>query len=270
MITKPFGWRRTFDYFKVNLYLMWRTLIEYKINFFSSIWSEFINVFVMFMFFKVITDNFSDVIPWTTGDFMLYYVIYAIIYTLAGHFFWKDNLFNLIKNGDLNLYINKPINQTYFYLFSKLSSNSFVMMILYCVFLLLTIIYFELVITNIFLGLSLCILVVILIIFFYHFLYSLDLISLGLSSVLLTPVFGIRTSMELYPEPFFKQNFIKFILMGITPMFFVSSLILPIFRNYDIWNFKLQIIILFSFILILIFGTFFNWHYGLKRYVAFS
>lgn len=270
MKVKSFGLRRTFDYFKMNLFLMWKNLIEYKINFFSSILSELIYLTGILLFFNIMYNNFKDVVPWSYEDFVLYFFLYAIIFTFSGLFFWKSSLFDMIKSGKLNLYLIRPINQMYFYLFSQISSVAFVMFLLYLTFFIGTILYYKIVLVNILFAILISILVIILIIFFYHFIFSLDLILLGLTNTINSPLHEIRGPMEVYPEPFFKQNYIKLILIGITPMFFVSSLIVPILKGYIIWNLKLQLIVLFSFIVILVFGTLFNWKFGLKKYVAFS
>ena len=79
---------------------MFRNLIEYKINFFSSILSETVYMIGIFIFFKIIHSNFDEVIPWAFEDFILYFLIYAVIITISGIFYWKEILFNLIKGLD--------------------------------------------------------------------------------------------------------------------------------------------------------------------------
>lgn len=61
-----------------------------------------------------------------------------------------------------------------------------------------------------------------------------------------------------------------YVLFAALPIYFVSTLIDPIFQNKPIEDLTIQYIIILTIFLISIFGTYFNWKYGLKKYEAFG
>jgi hypothetical protein len=54
---KPFGFRRNLDYLRVNLFILWKKIIEYKANFFSY-GIEHLIYMGSFLFFIVFSNNF--------------------------------------------------------------------------------------------------------------------------------------------------------------------------------------------------------------------
>jgi len=76
-------------------------------------------------------------------------------------------------------------------------------------------------------------------------------------------------TMRTYPGNFLKNNKIKFVFMSI-PVFFIGTLIVPIFQGKFVEDIISQLsIILFIFIFCSTI-TWINWHYGLKKYEAFG
>jgi len=63
-ITTPFGWKRHWEYIKVSIYILYKKLIEYKMNYWFMFVEQIIYSFTAFLFFNVMYTNFNTVIPW--------------------------------------------------------------------------------------------------------------------------------------------------------------------------------------------------------------
>jgi len=122
---------------------------------------------------------------------------------------------------------------------------------------------------NVSLGLFLYLLLYIFLIILSEFIKSLDWILIGFSKGISKPFRSIEEALKTYPGKFFEDFKFRFILF-FSPLYFVATLVVPVFRGINVVNFWFQIfgILVFSFI----FGflTFFSWRYGLKNYEAFG
>lgn len=264
----PFGWKRNLEYFKTNFKLMWINTIEYKANFYGNILTLFSFTLIQLFTYSLISYVFSDLIGWKFSDFILFYVLMYLVGQFNGIFSWGKELFIILSKGTLNIYLTKPIKPFIGYIFSILSGYAFISIIFRTILLFLVIYYFNITLNNLLLGLVLFLSIGFLFFLIYQFIESCEFISLNLSSVLDT-YWQIDNIFTTYPAQLFRKFPFQFALYFF-PLIFISSLIVPLLRGYEIWNLYSQLTILISLIIIFGFGTWLNWHYGLKKYEAFG
>ncbi len=267
---KPFGWRRSLDYFKTNLVLTCKALFEYKANFYVSIFEQFWYYITYFVFFVVVSDNFSSVVNWSFADFLLFALIIDFIHVGFGLFFWNFDLQSSIVRGDLNSNIIRPINPLVSYSFFRLSKGAIFFIISNFLVFPIFILYFGYEFHNIFLSFIIGLLIYLDLIFMGMFVVSISFFSFGLADFLGEVVgAGIHQISKNYPFQFFERTAFKVVLLGI-PLFFTSSLLMPLLKGVDVWNMKLQLMILFCTLIFFLMGSLLSWHYGLKKYEAFG
>lgn len=260
---------KNLNFAKENLYIMFKTIQEYKLNFYIALFEQFFFFSVHFIFFYIVLDNFSDVITWTLLDFILFGLIADSVNVIQGFFHWGKRLQYDIVYGHLNILLVKPINVFFAHYFSKFSIAGFTFLIVNVFVFIFLEIFFNFYLTNILLSLFFLILIIFLNILLYFFIRSFNFFSFGFADFLIVSVEESVRIGETYPHKFFENSFFgKFLLFS--PIVFVGSLIVPLIRGYDIWNFDLQIIVLFSLIVVFSLGTLINWYYGLKKYEAFG
>ncbi len=259
--------KKNFEFIKVNIFIMWKRLLEFKSNFYSSLILETIYFMTILIFFNIIFNQFSNIIQWKLEDLIIYNIIIAILFSFSGFLIWKNTLFEILRSGNLNTYLLKPLNPLFFYIFYLLSPYALVFFIIDLIFFFVAYFYFNITFYNYFLSFFIFILILILNILLYLFFLSFDLLKMGLSEIFINPYNKINNLFENYPSIFFEKFFLKTILF-IFPNFFVGTLFIPIIKNYNIPNLKFQLFLLISLILSLFFLIIFIWKIGLKKYSA--
>lgn len=266
-IEKGLGLKRHLIYIKESFVLMFKYLIEYKIN----IYSMFITIitwhFSQFILISIISNNFGELISWEFKDFILFIILANYLYFLVGLFSWGNVLFSILKKGDLNGLLTKPLNNKIKFYFYKLDGPSLIFILMSIIYTSVLLIIYEIKILNISLFIPIALLVTFLNVFFWLTLDTFELIKMGITNNLLF-IREISDNLQLYPSGFFKFTNFKFIL-NLVPIYFISSLLIPIATN-KIINLKLQLTYLFSILIVLFIIFFINWHYGLKKYEAFG
>jgi hypothetical protein len=131
----------------------------------------------------------------------------------------------------------------------------------------IVIIYFEIVLYNLFFGFLIFLLILFFLFVLDIFIRAISFFNFGLSDSL----FGLYKdgcqTGDKYPFGFFDgMKYKTFILFF--PTFFVSSLLVPFVRGYDIWNFNFQLYLLVGLICFFSFGTYLLWKFGLHFYEA--
>ena len=262
-----------FEYFKANFIILFKKLIEYKANFFVCFIEHIIYFSSIVLIFNIIFSNFADVISWKLSDYVLFFVLIDWICASTGIFIWRmPDLRNIIIKGDFNIFFLRPINRFISYFLHNLNGNTLIYTIINPIIHITTlIIFFDIELHNILFGVLIWILVWIGYISLYEFLHSFEFIYKS-SSRTMNEVFNeLNYSLaNQYPYQFFNKLNFKTILLIISPLFFVGSLLIPILRNYPIWNLRLQIFILILSIIIFIIGIIINWKIGLKKYEAYG
>jgi ABC-type uncharacterized transport system permease subunit len=248
---------------------MIKYLKEYKSNLYSGILMAIVSNFAFIAFFYIISNQFSDLLPWSFGDFYIFFLLLYIINGFAGFVIWREFLYITITKGDFNNYLTKPTNIFFLYLFNKISPNPIIYMSVNLVFLIFGIFYFSIELHNIFLFLLFSVFLIVFISLVYFFLLSLDFLKLRLGEYAISSFFKVDILFHSYPFIFFERFEYKNFLF-IFPFVFVSSILVPTLRDYTIYDllYQLTFLIVASFILLL--GIIFLWKYGLKRYEAFG
>jgi len=257
------------NYIKVNLFLMYKKLIEYKFNMFNVILLQIFYVGTQMIFFFLISDIFADVVSWTFVDYMLYSFFLDILFQIAGTLSWGKFLTSELKSGNFQLLLNKPGNPLFKYLFGNFFSTS-VLFIFSSMFILIGfILYNSVELFN--LGLSLLVFINLIYLWLvtHYFIESLDFYTFGLNMVVFR-VYNTATDIfHRFPAPFFsKFEFKK--LFYIFPFFGLGSLFLPLIRNLESFNLMFQWSLVFGFSVLFTIGVFINWYYGLKKFEAFG
>ncbi|MBN2838002.1 MAG: hypothetical protein JXM74_04535 [Fusobacteriaceae bacterium] len=109
-ISEPGSFSRYWDFIRVNFFIMWRNLLEYKVNLFSGFFMQFFYLGTHILLLLIISDNFGFIINWTSLDFILYLLFYDLTFMIAGIFIWQTQLFGIIINGELSNFLTKPLN----------------------------------------------------------------------------------------------------------------------------------------------------------------
>lgn len=265
----PFELRRNLNYIKINLYLMWKRFLEYKENSFIGIFEQIIYMVTYIVFFKTLSNHFGSTINWQYYDFILLLILTDLTYVLNGAIHWESNLDKDIQNGTLNLTLYRPINPISGYYFSKLSSIAIPMIIIDILSTPILITIFSIEIHNILLANLTFILITITGIILWSLISTLSFISYGLNQTTNTIYKQCRGTASSYPAQFFNRTQAKIISI-IIPAFYITSLTIPLLRNYTIENLIFQITTLLTINIISLIFTISIWHYGLKKYEAFG
>jgi len=249
---------------------MFKTLIEYKANFYSMFIEQFFYILTDIAFFLLFGSLFSDIIGWEIVDFVIFAILVDFFRAFPGIFAWGKGVSENIKNGNFNNNLNKPLNPFLKHYFSDLSSVGIFYIITNLISFFFIIYYFEIQVNNIFMLLIVMILILIVGILFNLFYQSLGFIVLDIDSNVLDPIFqSMYGIVNQYPAQYFTRTKLVYVIF-IIPAAFIGSLFIPLMRNYEIWNINYQLTILVILIIFFIIGTIFNWSYGLKKYEAFG
>ena len=108
---KKYGIVRNLNYLKENLIICFKSLSEYKLNLFNSIFEQLIFYFILIIFGKVLISNFGDLIGWSFIDYLLFLIIVDLSTTFTGIFVWDASVQKAIKTGSLNNFLFRPINR---------------------------------------------------------------------------------------------------------------------------------------------------------------
>ncbi|MCH8519812.1 MAG: ABC-2 family transporter protein [Nanoarchaeota archaeon] len=266
--------RYYWNYFKENFKISFKNQVEYKANLFSSLLENTIFFMITLLFGYVIFENIILIEGFGFYEFLLFAFLINIYGDLIG-FFWHgtaSSLDILIKRGDLNSYLTKPMNPFLGFLFMKrFNPLIFIIydMILY-VPILLYLFNFELL--SIIYSLLLLFVLIIFGVIFIRFLDSFTWIFLEARKVLLYQLYfqGIQHNVGRFPMLFFDKNPAMMIFLGGFGFYYISMWILPLLLT-GLFQVRLyEIIMILSVTSISIITIIINWKIGLKKYGAFS
>ncbi len=265
MKTKQFN-SRYLDFFKVNLFIMFQTMKEYKANLYSVFLIQIVFISISYFTSFIIASNFGQVIGWNFLDFLVYQVLIRIIYQFSGIFLWGKSISHSIINAQFNNHLVMPLNIKLKYYFNNLSSSGYIYILFsLCELLILLIFFYQREINYLILLTTLLFLIV------YHFLIHQSLETMGfhykkLDHQLLRLYYPLTNILSSYPINYFQffsfRNLLIFIPHSILVFFiFPSSITISLFTFY-------VILIVVSFLLVLI--LIINWKIGLKKYEAYG
>lgn len=267
---KPFGIRRDLDYFRENIIIAWKTLLEYKLNFLFGFIEHLLYILSHLFLFFVLIENFGSELGWDMYDFFIFFVLTEISYIIAGFFIWKDWLYIYLKNGDFNTFLFRPQNPYIAFIFSMLNEYAILLLIIDVFLYSAIIFYFQIELVNLALGSIIFFLITILYITNIEMIRSFDFIAKNIVPTTLWPAFiNVNEMFKKFPYNFFQTSFLKYIILFI-PNVLVASLLMPILRGKEIFLPSIQISLIISLIFIYIIIIKIIWRYGLKRYEAFG
>lgn len=263
--------KQYFNYFIENFIIAHKRLVEFKVNLFNVLFVHIMQIFGFLIFGFVLISNFGDIIGWKIEDYMVFITISTIGYYFFAHnFIAFKYLHKKIVNGELNMFLFRPLNPLLQYILkTDFSVNVFILnSILY-----LSILefYFDYEILKIIIIIPLLIFIGIVNLIVYFLLESVSFFSLELGRTLRLFIEGTidRKFLFFYPANFF-ENSIYLMIVSIFPFAMYSLLIMPLLQGKENLYLETQITIL---LVILIFGTMalhFMWKKGLEKYEAYG
>ncbi len=261
--------KKEINYINENFKIMLKSLIEYKSNFYSALAEQFFYYIALGILLFVLYDNFGDIVGWSLKEFIFYMVLFDFLLIFTNIFFWGKDLVFDIPSGDLSQYINKPINPLIAYIFSRLSAETILQVVISSLFILGLILHYQISFVTIILTF-----LVLLLISFVFFLFRIAITSFAFKAIGFTKyLYKFENTfffiMQQYPTPFFMKTKLARVLM-FYPFFFIGSLLIPMVSNTPIWNISYQLTILFILAIIFLFIGIANWKQGLKKYEAFG
>lgn len=260
---------RNIEYIKANIIIMWHYLTEYKINLFNILLTfgfvTIINIFIAYF----ISLNFGDTISWRYEDFLLLSAFSGILWGIYGMFHWTNEIHYNIVQGNLNTMLIRPMKMPIKYYFHSFAGGGFVYLMMSIFFLIFISLYFKIVFVNYLYGFLMFILILLFFSLSSFAIDSFNLIMLGLGNQFDVQFRNFNNNLLAYPSQFFSLSKIKFVL-NFVPMYFVSSLLIPILTNKQISYFKFQMCILITMTIVSFVVLLINWHFGLKKYEAFG
>lgn len=261
--------KKELKYIHENFKIMLKSLVEYKSNFYSSIIEQVFYYFAIGILLFVLYDNFASLVGWNLEQFIFYMVLYDFVLVFVNLFFWGKDLVFDIPSGNLSQYINKPINPLIAYIFSRLSAETILQVVISSLFIISLLIYFNLSFYTLLLSVLILINISLLFFLFRIAITSFAFYGVGFTKYLYRIENNFFFIMQQYPTPFFMRTKLSKILM-FYPFFFIGSLLIPLLLETPLQNFFIQLSsIIILMILFLSIGII-NWKLGLKKYEAFG
>jgi len=262
------NFKRNIDYIKTSFFIMWRRLIEYKINFYFGILEQLSYFVFQYVFFFVVFSSFGDIIGWEFIDYILFFLLIDLIRVTAGLFIWKRGVGDLIIDGGLNVYLARPISVFIKHYFSEIEPAAIFYVITDIIAIGLILFFIKVEYFSLFIFLLL--LLIYLTFISYAFLDSFSFFKKKLGSVFVYTFYNpIMMVMDDYPAQFFKKLKYKQVL-NIFPVFYVGLLLIPLLRGYEIDNLLFYINLIISLSSLFTLLTLIIWHKGLKKYEAYG
>lgn len=265
---KPFGIRRNLFFIKDCFTLLFRRFVEYKANFYSSFFLFFFWYLAQFIFLLVLSNNFGTYIGWSFNEFVLFIIFVNLIWNILGLFNWGGGLYIAITKGNLNVLLPRPLSTKLKFYFYNLDETGLFFILSNVVYIFGLIFYFKPVFYFSFFGF---VSIFLLMVFFTLLWLTFD--SFNFYSPKFSEIFiGVRfieDNLQFYPGKFFEETKLKLIL-NLFPMYFVSSLLVPIWSNNITSQIYFQFYLMCTLLIITVLILMINWHYGLKRYEAFG
>lgn len=262
--------KKHLKFIKESFIVYFKTLTEYKGNMYLAFVLDTAWVISSFIFFSVLLNTVgSDIFFLSFSDMMLFSILSGLCFSAFGFLFWKEPFKDFLNKGNMNVLITKPINIWINYLFRDLNPGSFIFSMFEFLFAISIIIYFKIQLFNLLFGALIFMSIAFFTLTLFLMVYSFDFHFRGVGQILSNFVFFGNMQFERFPFALFQNSFIKFFLFGF-PAIFSSSLLVPIIRNYPIWNLELQLFILYGLILIFTIIIYINWKIGIKNYEAYG
>ena len=263
---------KSLDYIKCQMILSFKSLREYKANFFLGIFSTIMFTLIGFVFVFAIETAFRDILDWSFKEYFFFIIIHGFTVLWSAMFWFDLNLDKHILSGSINAYLTKPINPFIQYLFSVshifLAAGELIYTPMLIYFLIFVYIDYTFVIL-----LKLALFVFLNIIFYISVYRMLESIAFFFknSKVFFKFYNSYSNTFDRYPAIIFNQSkflyFFVFLSVNAYSGTFATEIL---FNNISSQFYWLLIKILFSLSMICIFILILNWKIGLKKYEGFG
>lgn len=250
------------DIFITKVQIALKENTEYKINLWSAIITNIIYFSVIMIFYTAISPLLEEILGWTIIDFSLYLSMGLLLGKFQGIFTLKF-LQRVLLKGDFNSILCKPVNSFFYF------STQFRGMILVTLSIFIMI---NFILILLYYNLSF--------LFLFYFLFSIVYTSLFFSLFMSTAFFMKENSLflniprqlnnrikEFTPKAFENYSFAN--LIYILPTASTSFILVEFLReNLEYLDIILKIV--FPSFIVIVFGTYIMWHFGLKKYEAYG
>lgn len=258
------------NYFYEYTLREFKYLKEYKTNLFLAILTNAAYTFTFALLYVVFANEFFEIFNWGYKEFLFFNFNAGFFSVFAGSFWFGSNLKRKLLNGELNIYLTKPmpIFWQYFFhtsfLFIAVSSLfHFLGIMLFFIFDIIEFNFLNFLIVFIFSFMSS---------FFYVLVYRMfDSISFFIkdNKVFFDNYHAISSIFSNYSAHIYT-NFLKYVSLFFAVAYFGSYATQFYFGNIDLYQLLLLFLNLLLLSLILILVIYLLWYYGLKKYEAFG
>ena len=266
-----FNFKHYLIYFWENYKIGLKEQFEYKTNLYIGIFLWISFSITTLIFGKILFDNFGDAINWNFLDYVIFFAFSNFLRDISGLFWYNKQLkYSIFELKKLNFYLNIPGIRFFNYSLSRSFNGTIFFMGEFLIF--MVYILYNRNFNIIFLDelLISCFLIILLHISVFYFLDSFSWRFMELGKTLSNKIhWEMDEALVKFPGIFFNQNKFHFILF-LLPVYFGSTLIVPLFQGFIPNYFYTQILIIIFLNIFFSIVIFFNWRYGLKNYEAFN
>lgn len=269
--TYKYGFRHYWEYFKTNMIIANKRLFEYKVNMLNVLLIHIIQIFTYLVFGYTFVNIYGNVIGWDFRHVLIFILSVTITYQLFAHVFFARKVFRAnIVSGKLNLMLIKPGNIILNYILKVEFSVAFFFLNI-AIYIIMIFYMFHFNWFNFILSIPLMLFVATshLAVFFFIESISFFLLEFGHKMLAFYRDEFSRDFFMFFPSQLFDNAPIKFIL-SCFPLYYISTLIVPLIAGDVIVDFQSKIIQLIIITIIFSLGVILNWHFGLKKYNAFG
>ena len=265
-----FGFKHFFNYFLENQSIALKSYLQFRVNLCSSIFKNMTICLLLVYFSYISFKTFGEILSMDFQDFLVFYFYLSFLVFFYYHFFEDKTILELIKDNQLNSLLYKPGNSFFNILFYS-QGGSQIYLISTLITLIPFLIYFG---ANPFQNNQVLVIFLLLLICLFGFLQT------QIINVLYLHLKGFSESLfYIFETTDYYFRYLPISLIGKTgfgfvflvfPTCFIPSLLLPLNNGLKPIGFLLQVFILFSLIIILIFLIYFLWKKGLEKYEAYG
>lgn len=269
-MSQSLGIKHYWNYFLEYFMLSVKRVTEFKPNLYAVCLFAPIDVILSIVFSYVLSQSIGDVVGFGFIDFLLIFVFLFTFNDFMSMFYRSKHLESYILFGDMNNILKIP-GSPFLNFFLKIGYNSFIFTIFQVLIYTPIILYFgSWTFLSLFLSSFFMFLLAIIFVFFIYFLesFSWRFVKVGffLKKVYLD---NIQNDVRAYPMQFFRSSPLFYVLATM-PIYFISTLVVPVFQNMEVGDLSVQFLILGCTFIVSIIGIWLNWRYGLKNYEAFG
>jgi len=255
---------------KESFFMRMKVLREYKSNLYSGLLASTGFSLVLLLFFSTFSNQFSIILNWTYKDYLFAIIISQFTALLFGSLAYGLSLSRELLDGNLNVYLTKPIsvflqqlNNTFLEEVIIISPIYFFLLIIYLIFIYPEFSFVRLFISMIFICFAGILFITTMRMFdsFAFFIKHFDLGHLYMQS--------FYETFDIYPAIMFK-NTLKLISFFFANAYYGARVTEYFMGRTDFDTLLMYLAFILVLIIVCIVVIFMNWKIGLKKYEAFG